>query len=133
MKNRRTITLGVCTSSLGLLMAIFLAGYKRIANAQCPGDLPPTCGIHEYCSPIIVDVGGRGFKLTSAIDGVKFDITGTNKPVQIAWTAAGSLNAFLAIDWNHNGKIDSGKELFGNFSPQPPSGGAKWVRCTCRS
>jgi hypothetical protein len=91
------------------------------AAAQCGGDLPPDCGIHEFCSPIIIDVGGHGFKLTNAQNGVKFDITGTNRPVQISWTASDSQNAFLAIDWNHNGKIDSGKELFGNFSPQKPS------------
>jgi len=92
---------------------------------QC-GDDPPPCDLREGpqsgpCSPIIVDTDGRGFNLTDAKSGVKFDITGTNHPIQIAWTASGSQNAFLAIDLNHNGKIDSGKELFGNFSPQPMS------------
>lgn len=50
-----------------------------------------------------------------------FDISGTGTPVQIAWTAPDSGNAFLALDRNHNGKIDSGKELFGNFTEQPDS------------
>jgi hypothetical protein len=71
-------------------------------------------------SPIIVDTTGLGFRLTSAEDGVIFDISGTGHPVLIAWTAPNTGNAFLALDRNHNGKIDSGKELFGNFTEQPP-------------
>jgi hypothetical protein len=50
-----------------------------------------------------------------------FDIAGDGRPVKMAWTAVGSGNAFLALDRNQNGKIDSGKELFGNFTAQPES------------
>ena len=75
----------------------------------------------DGCSPIIVDVSGRGFQLTNAQSGVQFDITGTGKPIQIAWTAQGSMNAFLVLDRNNDGLINSGSELFGNFSPQPKS------------
>jgi hypothetical protein len=73
------------------------------------------------CSPIIIDISGNGFQLTSAQKGVLFDITGTGKPIQIAWIASGTANAFLVLDRDNSGLITSGKELFGNFSSQPPS------------
>jgi hypothetical protein len=115
-----------------LVFALIAALPNTVAAFQC--GLPPDPCLNGAvvggpiaaddapdCSPIIIDVSGEGFHLTSADKGVQFDITGTGKPVQIAWTASGSANAFLALDRDHDGLISSGKELFGNFSPQPSS------------
>lgn len=71
-------------------------------------------------SPILIDVSGNGFQLTSATNGVSFDISGTGTPAQIAWTAPGAANAFLCLP-DGDGRCDDGKDLFGNFTPQPPS------------
>lgn len=94
---------------------------------QCGGGDPgdPTCDLGEGenggpCSPIILDLSGNGFFLTSAQNGVKFDISGDGSPIQIAWTVSGSDNAFLALPGS-DGLVHNGKELFGNFTPQPPS------------
>lgn len=72
------------------------------------------------CSPIVIDTRGEGFHLTSAEGGVLFDITGTGHPVQIAWTDPHFENAFLSLP-GPDGLVHNGKELFGNFTPQPPS------------
>ncbi len=68
-------------------------------------------------SPILVDMATDGYRLTSPENGVAFDLDGDGVRENTAWTEAGTDDAFLAIDKNGNGRIDSGQELFGNASP----------------
>lgn len=68
-------------------------------------------------SPIVVDIEGRGFHLTSAAGGVLFNFSGHKE--QVAWTDPSYGNAWLVLDRNGNGAIDDATELFGNFTPQP--------------
>ena len=89
----------------------------------CPADEFGNCN----CSPVLVDVLGNGFSLTSAAGGVAFDLNADGFAGSIGWTS-GSDDAFLVLDRNGNGKVDDGTELFGGSTPQPatpPAGESK--------
>ena len=89
-------------------------------QVQACAQLQANCYAGFCYTPILVDILGDGFRLTNAQDGVLFDM-GSGERYQIAWTTPNSDDAWLALDRNGNGQIDSGRELFGNVTNQPAS------------
>jgi len=103
------------------------------AEVECPAKTPNPGTPPVYCSwntgtcvwtctvrsstPIIIDTDGSGFHLTSVQNGIKWDFNGNGAPIQIAWTAPGSTNGWLAMP-DANGQITSAQQLFSSLAPQ---------------
>ncbi len=75
---------------------------------------PRTNKAHGY-DPLILNLDGKGIQtLTPSSISARFDHNADGIATATGWTAAG--NGILALDLDKNGKIDSGKEIFGNHS-----------------
>jgi hypothetical protein len=66
-------------------------------------------------SPIILDLDGGGIRLTGP--EVLFDLAGDGEPNHMGWTRANDGDGFLVLDRDSDGRITSGREMFGNFTP----------------
>jgi hypothetical protein len=68
----------------------------------------------QSSDPLVLDLDGNGIQLTdiSHGNGVLFDLTGDGIREQVSWVAPN--DGLLVYDRNQNGRIDDGKELFGN-------------------
>ncbi len=67
--------------------------------------------------PIILDLDGDGLETVGLASNVYFDHDGDGVLTRTGW--AGKDDALLVWDRNSNGTIDTGAELFGDFTPLP--------------
>jgi hypothetical protein len=68
-------------------------------------------------SPIILDLNKNGIETTGVKQGAYFDHSGDGFSEQTAWIGSG--DGLLVRDINNNGRIENGKELFGNETLLP--------------
>ncbi len=117
---RAGLILAAAAGATGALLAGTATTGTPLAGQPNPICTPSgTCPGPNPSSPIIIDVDGSGFHLTSVANGVRFDFYGNQHPIKMAWIAPGSTNAFLVLPVH--GRVTNGRELFGNITPQPRS------------
>jgi hypothetical protein len=113
----------VAILTIGLLFAC--SNDHRVASVEqdlcrCDAEIPPCC----CTSPILIDIAGDGFRLTSWTDGVEFAPRPGFHPSARAWTEVNSDDAWLVLDRDGDGVINDGSEMFGDATPQTrPAGG----------
>jgi hypothetical protein len=137
---------GACTPFVTTFVRFLLANYSASADYQicataaqfhqlgcmrtdcgvvvrppwAPGKEPPARSIGPW-TPILVSVDGSLPALTDVANGVTFDLSGDGPEARVSWTTAATKAGFLALDRDGNGSIDSGTELFGDWTLQPAS------------
>lgn len=61
--------------------------------------------------PLVIDLIGQGYEIINYNEGAKFDINADGKLDRTSWIRG--MSGLLVFDKNNNGKIDNGRELFG--------------------
>jgi hypothetical protein len=64
-------------------------------------------------SPIVLDLGSDGIRLSGPRPPVAFDLDADGAPDLTSWTRRAHDEAFLVLDRNENGVVDDGSEMFG--------------------
>ena len=94
------------TTSTAHPASLINQGLPILPLSECQGTTPVPVG-----SPLVLDLDGDGVRLDSA-HRVPFDLAATGEAARIPTMRGG--DALLALDLNENGRIDDGRELFGN-------------------
>jgi hypothetical protein len=63
-------------------------------------------------TPLALDLDGNGVQTLNISAGVTFDLRGLGEKTAVGWI--GPKDGLLAIDLNHDGQINDGRELFGS-------------------
>lgn len=91
--------------------ALKAAGVQLEFKFEFSASVTTTTQTVQQGDPIVFDLDGDGIELTDYKNGARFDLLGSGSAQQVAFVQGG--DAFLALDRNGDGVINSGLELFG--------------------
>lgn len=103
---------GMCYPDIGATSDYINSEIQRINDlfSQSKSWSPPR-------DPIILDLDGNGLETVGLTANIHFDHDGDDVLTRTGWV--GKNDALLVWDRNANGHIDTGAELFGDFTPLP--------------
>lgn len=114
-----------CTSLIGQADVPYAGPSGRwdyyLCSPPSPGDTNDDGS--GYGSPIVVSLENRvrddihSFPLSGPKDPVLFDLAGLGNAQEFTWTKKNARVGFLSLDRNGDGKITTGAEFFGNYTP----------------
>ena len=111
------ITMPNINVSSGMINFVFKDTAGNGVNAYITGGNNSTFDVTINVSPLVLDLNGDGVHTTGVQDGVLFDVLDEGKPIKSGWTDG--VDGLLVLDLNGDGKINNGKELFGNGTDTP--------------
>jgi hypothetical protein len=101
----------VFQEAMGRLGSVHQLSVEASVEAQVTIEMR-LAGAPEEADPLVLDMAGDGISLTGAERGARFDINGDGQAEQTSFVEGD--DAFLALDRNGNGRVDNGRELFGD-------------------
>lgn len=120
----------VYTAQMQTLLGDPKAGLTEEARAGRDGQLAgEVTGDTQTFRPVVLDLNGNGIEvIDKPISTANFDVDNSGFLKQTAWI--NTEDAFLTLDRNFNGVIDSGKEMFSNSTvslERRGLGGMAWI------
>jgi hypothetical protein len=89
-----------------------LVARTELSLQQRELELEVTTAPPQQSDPLVLDLAGNGLRTRGLLDPVSFDLNADGRLDQIS--APTGDDALLALDRNGNGRIDDGRELFGD-------------------
>lgn len=112
---REGIEHGIVAHTTTIWVGTIRNGIKHSGTSYtvaCIDGCQPKDQVRYTTSPLVVDLDGDGLQLST--ERVRFDLRATGQPQRVTWV--GPREGLLAMDLDGDGRVTSGRELFGNHS-----------------
>lgn len=109
MEQSQSLSMTVSVDAEGETRIEFRLEQRQEIRVELNGGAPAPAGKKD---PLVLDLDGDGLETSGLIAGQVFDIDGDGRAERVSVASGG--DAFLALDRDGNGRIDDGRELFGD-------------------